>query len=459
MATTTATSKTATNGSIHQFAEKACAFLTSSTDPFHAVSNAIARLESAGFTRSSNSSMTTTTLERGGKYYYTVQNSTLVAFTVGSQFSNQNTNRSGFKIIGGHTDSPNLRVKPRSKIGKSTGGAVQIGVECYGGGLWHTWFDRDLGISGKVLVRDEDSNNQDKIVPKLVKISNPPIARVSTLCIHLQSAEERQAFAVNKETHTIPIIGMVPNKELEASLQQQISGQQQDDKDQDKPNQNDPWQQGQEPRLLQKIASQLQIPVSQIADFDLSFFDTQPAQLGGLDAEFLYSGRLDNLATVFCAVEALAEHDPTSDADISMIVCFDHEEVGSVSANGAGSTVIMNAVRTIAHKLGVPDSNVSSLLEGSFCLSIDQAHAVHPNYASKHESQHSPTLNGGIVIKTNSNQRYTTNSLTGFILRELGKKCQVPMQEFVGTCTLDWVISYVVMYFCSMRCELIFSLF
>lgn len=380
--------------------EKACKFLTASTDPFHAVITAINRLESAGFVRWTNAE-----LQPGGKYFYTVQNSTLVAFVVGGKIQNN----PGFLIIGGHTDSPNLRVKPSSKCPTKFNNTT-LGVECYGGGLWHTWFDRDLGISGKVLVRKDD-----KIVPKLVKIGDP-VARVSTLCIHLQSADERQGFTVNKQDHTVPIIGQ-PNPELERAVLDQIQGNK--------------WHEGHEPALLHRIAKELDIQVKDICDFDLSLFDTQAAAVGGMDGEFLYSARLDNLATVFCATEAIAEHDPSNSTEICMIVCFDHEEVGSTSANGAGSPVLAEAVRRVSESLQLNRSSV----ERSFCLSIDQAHAVHPNYASKHETQHQPSMNSGIVIKTNSNQRYTTNSLTAFVVRELGRRLDIPVQEFCGKCT------------------------
>jgi aspartyl aminopeptidase len=412
-----------------QLAEKACAFLTASTDPFHAVKTATVRLEQAGFRRLSKTAALTDTnaLVAGGKYFYTVEHSTLVAFTVGQNYQ---AGQGGFHIIGGHTDSPNLKVKPRSKTASNNSGCVQLGVECYGGGLWHTWFDRDLSLSGKVLVRCPD-----KIETRLVNLKDP-VARVSTLCIHLQSAEERAGFSVNKEDHTRPIVAtsnkdtkdaakaMDANKDLEQGAVEQING--------------DKWSEGQEPLLLQMVADELGIQVHQIADFDLSLYDTQAAAIGGMQKEFLYSARLDNLATVFCAVEAISEHaaDLSQDQDISLIVCFDHEEVGSTSLNGAGSPVMAQAIKRISAALN--NGNESSDLYArtiakSFCLSIDQAHALHPNYASKHESQHAPLLNQGVVIKRNSNQRYATNNVTAFLLRELAKKSDTPIQEFVGT--------------------------
>ena len=289
--------------------------MSASTDPFHAVATAVTKLEAAEFSRiwskngggggGGGGGATTTPIQPGGKYYYTVHHSTLVAFTVGDKFrANQG---GGFHIIGGHTDSPCLKIKPRSKKADKHN-CLQLAVECYGGGLWHTWFDRDLSISGKVLVRSGD-HESPRVHNKLVQLTDP-IARVSTLCIHLQSAEERKAFAVNKEDHTSPIIAtsaFAPDQELERGATVQLNG--------------DGWQNGQEPMLLQKIAEKLNVAVENIADWDLNLYDVQKASIGGMNQEFLYSARLDNLATVFCATEALANHsnDLSEDTDIAMV--------------------------------------------------------------------------------------------------------------------------------------------
>jgi aspartyl aminopeptidase len=331
---------------------------------------------------------------------------------------------------------PNLKVKPCSKK-PTKHGTVQLNVECYGGGLWHTWLDRDLSLSGKVLVRSKE--NPQQISHQLVQFRDP-VARVSNLAIHLQSVDERVAFKVNKEDHMSPIVGMVqppmpqspsaaaPSEAssslLQTSIQQQIYG--------------DTWKQGQEPLLLQRLADELDCSVDQIADFELNFYDTQPATVGGLGKEFLYSARLDNLATVFASMEALtdASQDLSSDADIHMVCCFDHEEVGSVSSHGAGSPVIQEAVQRLSARLntdGDATDVYADTIAKSFILSIDQAHAVHPNYASKHEAQHAPLMNYGVVIKTNSNQRYATNTTTAFVVREIARKVGLPIQEFCGT--------------------------
>jgi aspartyl aminopeptidase len=421
-------------------AEKAAAFLTKSTDPFHAVHNVVQRLKEAGFIGLSAASPLTGKIQAGGKYYYTVESSTLVAFTVGPKFAGAGQ-PFGFHMIGGHTDSPNLKIKPRSK--KHASGCTMLGVECYGGGLWHTWFDRDLGVSGRVLIRRSDGggDGDGAIQQRLVQLDDP-IARISTLCIHLQSAEERTGFAVNKENHTAPIIATDKivsdaNEQAKVVLEEGAEAQV------NTTTGTDAWKEGHEPLLLQAIAEKLQVPVEDIVDFELSLFDTQAAALGGITKEFLYSARLDNLATVFCATEALCHQatnndddndDAADNADVSVMVAFDHEEVGSTSAQGAGSPVMQDAVQRISSALNggnISPDLYNACIRNSFILSIDQAHAIHPNYSSKHEAAHAPQLNAGVVIKTNSNQRYATNGITAFVVRELGRLAGIPIQEFV----------------------------
>lgn len=416
-------------------------YIDDSPDPFHAVKSASEALENAGFVEWNDSednipsdddndddasSSSSSSLVPGGKYYFTRNKSTLVAFTVGSHYKPG----SGFKIIGSHTDSPNLKVKPYSKRTTAkdggTSGAIQLAVECYGGGLWHTWFDRDLGVSGRVFVRDGETN---RIRQELIKIDQA-ILRIPNLAIHLQTATEREAFKINKEDHLAPIIATAIKDSL---------GSKSKSDDNDEGDNDDEWRKRQEPLLVQLLASKLGVNETDIVDFELNLFDVQPATLGGVRSEFLHSARLDNLASCFLSLRGLIDHvedgGVEKDTDISMIAMFDHEEVGSSSATGAGSPIIGEAVKQISHVLGA--GSVSPILhdraiQRSLVLSIDQAHAVHPNYASKHEKHHGPKMNGGMVIKRNSNQRYATNGITGLIVRELARRAGLPaVQEFV----------------------------
>ena len=332
------------------------------------------------------------------------------------------------------------------------------------------------------------NNEDDKIEQRLVKIDRA-LLRISNLAIHLQTAKEREgtyglvllllcvcricssmqcgclcgcnisfrshpclsasirstAFAVNKEDHLSPILALEAKKALNG-------GNDDDDDDEKKKKENsekdkDGWSEFQEPALLQLLASELNVNVKDIVDFELNLFDIQKASLGGVFSEFVHSARLDNLASCFMAVQALMDHVASgkvdSDSDVSMIVLYDHEEVGSGSAVGAASPIMGEAVRRISAALvdseNDSSSNVSavndvyeSCLRRSFVLSSDQAHAVHPNYASKHEKSHQPKMNQGMVIKRNANQRYATTTVTGVLIREIARRAGLPpVQEFI----------------------------
>lgn len=352
-----------------------------------------------------------------------------MAFCVGDNYQ---AGQGGFKIIGGHTDSPNLKIKPRSK--KHASGCIQLAVECYGGGLWHTWFDRDLGLSGRVMVRNEETN---QIEPKLVLVDRC-LVRIPTLAIHLQTAKEREAFKVNKEDHLVPILATMAQQALETGTVEGVSNEKEFSTEKEVPL-KDGWTEYQEPLLLDLLASELNIDKQQIVDFELNLFDCQKSALGGAYSEFLHSARLDNLASCFMAVEGLVEYSSTDnalvdDSDISMVALFDHEEVGSTSATGAGSPIIGEAVDRIYGAFVEQETAdlYASSISKSFVLSVDQAHAIHPNYSTKHEKAHAPKMNDGMVIKRNSNQRYATTGVTGLVVREIARKAGLgPVQEFV----------------------------
>ena len=407
------------------------AYLDKSPDPFHATQNACDRLAAAGFVAIDEKDAWTGKLAKGGRYYFTRNRSCIVAFAVGGAYEPGN----GFKVIGAHTDSPNLRVKPRSK--RSNAGITQLSVECYGGGLWHTWFDRDLSLSGRVMLRSASGG----VEQRLVRIPRP-VLRVPTLCIHLQSTEEREAFKVNKEDHLQPILATEALKSLSgdasvvsesakaaasegasetplgeagavAGAEVPTGGESSAERNENKAaaeyydaSSVHGWANGQEPLLVSMLAEELGVPAESILDFECSLFDTQPAALSGVHSEFLVSSRLDNLASCFVATEALLEHAPSAEAikddpDVSLIALFDHEEVGSGSTSGAGSPVMGDAVRRISSALSgggtLADDVLAAALSKSFVLSADMAHAVHPNYASKHEKSHGPQMNRGIV--------------------------------------------------------------
>lgn len=333
-------------------------------------------------------------------------------------------------MVGAHTDSPCLRLKPVSK--KSNVGYLQIGVETYGGGIWHSWFDRDLSIAGRVLVRQGDD-----FVQKLVKVDRP-LLRIPTLAIHL---ERESKFDPNKETELFPIAGLAAaelNKPKDDDDEQTAAA----GKDAFQP--LDKMTNRHHPALLDVIAGELGVDVPAIADFELVLYDTQKSCIGGLGGELIFSPRLDNLGMTYCAVMGLISSVKESssldgDSTIRLAACFDHEEIGSQSAQGAHSNLLPSVLRRLSVLPGArdpsPEADASTAheqtLSRSFLVSADMAHAVHPNYAAKHESSHQPALNKGTVIKVNANQRYATNSPGIVLVQECARLAGVPLQLFV----------------------------
>jgi aspartyl aminopeptidase len=298
-------------------------------------------------------------------------------------------------------------------------------VQTYGGGLWHTWFDRDLGLAGRAIVRREG-----KLCHELVKITRS-IMKIPNLAIHLQSADERTAFKVNKQNHLVPILASAISSVL--GLDEKEEGAEKKEEGAEaKPNHH--------PKLLKVLAEELKCKPEDIADVEICICDTQPSSICGVDGDFVSSARLDNLQNVFCATAALTETSTDeslqTETNIRTIAFFDHEEVGSSSTSGAGGTIMQEALRRITTSLAAAAGDTTTdlherTLRRSFLVSADMAHGLHPNYPEKHEPEHLPKLNAGVVIKTNANQRYATNSVTSFLFKELGVRAGLPVQEFV----------------------------
>merc|ERR1712137_690098 len=375
-------------------------FIDQSPSPFHVTQTASRLLEANGFKKIRETD--SWQLAEGGKYYLTRNQSCLFAFVFPNGYNAVN----GFNIIGTHTDSPCLRLRPTTKI--SSNGWQQVGVQTYGGGLWHTWFDRDLGIAGRVIVK----NSNGELSHQLVNV-NKPVVRVPTLCIHL--SDDRENFKFNKETNMVPVISTTKKGD-------ELPGEH--------PNHHQ--------ALMKVLSEELQCDPSFIQDFELCLFDTQPSTVGGALDEFVFAPRLDNLCSSFGALEALIGQADNCEGEsrIRMATLFDHEEIGSTSVTGADSNMIVQVLNRICRcfppQQGQPiEDYVEMAYRNSFLISADMAHAVHPNYASKHQSQHAPALHAGPVIKTNANQRYATSAVTGFLIRELATRNSIPIQDFV----------------------------
>lgn len=381
-------------------AEDLLKFIDESPTPYHVVQQSEKLLKDAGFVKLDERESWKGKVKEGGKYFYHRNQSTIVAFCVGGQYKAGGA----FKVVGAHTDSPVLKVKPNSN--RTANGYQQVGVECYGGGLWHTWFDRDLTLAGCVIVKKDGGGFSRELVNL-----RRPLLRVPSLCIHLQTAEERTVFKYNKETHLQPILSM-----LETSLNKDESGTDEHSS-----------------VLMNLLAEELGLSVDSIQNFDLTLCDTQPGAVWGAKNEFLSSPRLDNQVHCYTGLSALLQHskDISGDTGVAMLVCFDHEEIGSDSAQGAGSPVMSEALSRVLGCFDTSDELLNITIRNSFLISADVAHAIHPNYSEKHEKLHQPSLNKGTVIKTNNSQRYATNAETGFLLREMARTAGVPVQEFV----------------------------
>jgi aspartyl aminopeptidase len=354
------------------------AFLRASPTPFHAVAEARTRLDAAGFVALRESDPWDRLA--GGAYYVTTSGTNLIAFVLPVEPAQ----RTAFRIVGAHTDSPNLRLKPSPEYVNE--GYAQLGVEVYGGALLNSWLDRDLGIAGRLLVRQGAV-----IVEQLVSIDRP-ILRVPQLAIHLDREVNDKGLVLNRQDHLAPIYG-----------QAATSGS-----------------------LRDAIAAAAGVARDAIVGSDLMLFDLTAPMVGGLGGELLFSARLDNLAMCHAAVTALVEARPHRATAISVVALFDHEEVGSESAAGAGSAVLPRVLERLA---GTREAFHQACAR-STCISADMAHAVHPNYASRHEPRHKPVLNGGPVIKTNSQQRYATTAATAVMFAELCDAEGVPVQHY-----------------------------
>ncbi|GAQ83212.1 Zn-dependent aspartyl aminopeptidase [Klebsormidium nitens] len=406
---------TGSDGAKGDIAQDLVDYLNASWTSFHATAVSKEMLVKAGFEQLSEEAEWV--VKPGGKYFFTRNASAVIAFTVGGAYKAGN----GFNIIAAHTDSPCPKLKPVSLSSKH--GFLNVGVQTYGGGLWYTWFDRDLSVAGRVLLRRKDG----RLSHELVQVSRP-IMRIPTLAIHLDRNVNTEGFKPNLETHLAPVLATAIKAEVDGKKDE--AGGKKDDGGK---------KNAHHPLLLQILADELKVDPEEIADFDLHVCDTQPSVIAGARKEFIYSGRLDNLASSYCALRALI--DTVADGEwlaqeksVQMVALFDNEEVGSDSAQGAGSPTMFQAMKRVATLLAGSERAEGvewRAIRRSFLVSADMAHALHPNYPERHEEHHQPKMHEGLVIKHNANQRYATTAVTAFLFRELAKREGIPTQDFV----------------------------
>jgi aspartyl aminopeptidase len=319
------------------------------------------------------------TLHPGGRYLASRNGSSLIAFVVGDGDAASN----GVRLVGAHTDSPCLRLKPRPDVRRS--GYLQLGVEVYGGALLNPWFDRDLSIAGRLSHALVDFRD--------------PVAVIPSLAIHLDREANNQR-SINAQQDLPPVL-MRSGSETDPPFSE----------------------------LLLRHLRREQPHAEHVLDFELSLYDTQPPAVVGLQREFITAARLDNLVSCYCGMEAIAT---ASGKFHGVLVCNDHEEVGSVSAPGAQGPFLRSILRRIVGS----GEELHRTMAASLLVSADNAHGVHPNFADRHDEQHGPLLNGGPVIKVNASQRYASNSETAALFRQLCARIEVPVQSFVNRADL-----------------------
>lgn len=360
------------------------AFIDASPTPYHAVANVAASLEAAGFSRLDEAERWDDTI--GDRYL--VRGGTLVAWR-----GSANHLDAGLRIIGAHTDSPNLRLKPNPDTGRA--GYAQLGVEVYGGALWNSWLGRDLGLAGRLALRSGDEGRSEAIDEVLVTIDEP-LLQIPQLAIHLDRGVNESGLVLNPQQHLQPVWGLGP------------------------------------PRpgaLVELVAATAGVDPARVAGFDLMCHDLAPSQVIGRDGALLSAPRLDNLLSCWAGLEAFLAT-PVDAPGIGVLALFDHEEVGSASASGAAGSVLPSTLERLVLGLGGDRAELAAVIARSWCVSADGAHAVHPNYADRHDPAHQVLPNAGPVIKHNANERYATDAVSAAHFQSCCDQAGVPVQQF-----------------------------
>jgi aspartyl aminopeptidase len=366
-------------------ARDAIAFIDASPSPYHAVAEAARRLSAAGFTEIAETERWSRSV--AGRAFVR-RGSSLVAWIAPASGV-----PSGFRIVGAHTDSPNLRVKPQPDTGSS--GWRQLGVEVYGGALLNSWLDRDLGLSGRVGVVSSSG-----VEVRLFR-DDRALLRIPQLAIHLDREVNHTGLKLNPQQHLTPTWGLGATDR---------GG------------------------FARYLAAQVATDESCIASWDVMTHDTTGGSLAGLDDELVSSARIDDQLSCWAAVAALvAIGGEARDGDVMPVVAlFDHEEVGSASASGAAGTVLASTLGRVVRATGGEAEDLDRAVAGSWLVSTDGAHATHPNYPERHDPAHTVALNAGPVLKHNANVRYATDAAGAAWFEGVCRGAGVPVQHFVS---------------------------
>lgn len=361
-------------------------YLNESPTAYHAVENAVALLREQGFQELKETE--SWSLLKGGKYFVVKNGSALIAFTVGKG----DLAKEGFHIIGAHTDSPCLKIKPGA-CSVTPDGYVKVNVEIYGGAILNTWFDRPLAMAGRLIVKEDGVLRE-----KLVQI-HKPVFLIPNLCIHFhRDVNEKGAY--NKQTDLLPLLCM-----KEEGVEK-------------------------EEYLFQLIREETGTEKADIVDYELFLYEYQKGIFTGKNQEFISASRIDDLSMVYAGLDALTKAETGEGCQV--FAAFDNEEVGSTTAQGANSGLLLHILNRICKNLGMTDERYFQAVANSTSISADLAHAVHPNYSDKHDAESRPVLGGGPVIKYSASQRYATTALSAAYFVEACESAGVPYQKFVN---------------------------
>ena len=373
---------------VKSFAREVIEFIDESPSTYHVVKNCSDILDENGFERIMPREKWE--IKKGGKYFLKKSSSTIIAFTVGEDFDVKN----GFKIFGAHTDSPCFRIKPNPEI--VTENVVRLNTEVYGGPILSTWFDRPLSIAGRVIVKGEDS-----FFPRTVKIKiDEPLLTIPNLAIH-QNREVNNGVKIDKQNDVLPVISLI-NKNFER-----------------------------EGYLERIILEKTGIKKEDIIDFDLYLYATEKGCLLGANEEFMSSPKIDNLASVYTGLIGLLEAEENQDR-INIFVAFDNEEIGSATKQGADSNYLLNTLERISLALGLSRGDFLQMLESSYILSADAAHAAHPAHLGKTDPTNRGKINEGISIKISAKQKYTSDGYSIAVIKQLIEGTEIQIQPFVN---------------------------
>ncbi|WP_104174574.1 M18 family aminopeptidase [Arthrobacter sp. Y81] len=375
------------------------AYVSASPSSFHAVEEAARRLDEAGFTGLDELEAWPAGAGKGPEAgaagrFYVVRDGALIAW-VTPESAGPTT---GFNVLGAHTDSPSFKLKPKPTMGKF--GWLQAGVEVYGGPLLNSWLDRELQLAGRLVMLDGTQ----------CLTATGPLLRFPQLAIHLDRAVN-DGLALDKQQHMNPVFGLgdPAGEDLLALLAE---------------------------RATPAVPGSAPVDPAQIGGYDVVIADTQPAAVFGAKSEFFASGRLDNLSATHAGLAALIAHGEAGErkdgGPIAVLAAFDHEEIGSNSRSGACGPLLEDILVRISDGLGASASQRRQALAASFCVSADAGHAVHPNYAERHDPVNRPVLNGGPLLKINANQRYATDAPGAAFWARLCGEAGIPYQEFVS---------------------------